>query len=146
MAKTDKDKRICIMRREGNRLSPVTSFDAEMLGEFAQGQDIEITLKQRRSNPQLRAYWAWLADVVAATDCSPSAEHLHETLKLEMGYVTRIRRFDGSTQAWPDSIALSKMDGPEFTGFWRRAERLIAETFGFTKSEMADATQAGMAA
>jgi hypothetical protein len=137
MAKTDREKRICIMRREGNRLAPVTQFDAEMLAEFANGKDIEVTFKQRRSNDQLRAYWKWLAEVVSATECAPSAEHLHETLKLEMGYVTRIRRFDGTTQIWPDSTALSKMEGPEFTGFFRRAERLIAETFGFSKEDMA---------
>ena len=139
MAKPDREKRICIMRRAGNRLEPSTQFDAEMLNEFEVGKDIEVTFRQRRSNDQLRAYWAWLGDVVAATECAPSAEHLHETLKLEMGYVTRIKRFDGTTQVWPDSVALAKMDGKEFTGFFRRAERMIAEVYGFSKDDMARA-------
>lgn len=135
-SKTDREKRVCLMRREGMRLAPVSQFDADMLAELSSGADVEVSFKQRRSAPQLRAYWVWLAEVVKATECAPNAEHLHETLKLATGYVTRVRRLDGTTIEIPDSVAFSRMEGAEFTGYFRRAERLVAEHFGFTKEQM----------
>lgn len=133
--KTDREKRICLMRRKGSALWPVSQADEEILQELSNG-DIEVTFKNRRSNEQLRAYWVYLAEVVAATEAYPTAEKLHEALKFAMGYVTTIILFDGTVQTIADSVALSKMDGAEFTGFYRRAERLIAERFGFDAKAM----------
>ena len=39
MAKPDREKRICIMRRDGNRLAPVTAWNAEIVAEFAYAKD-----------------------------------------------------------------------------------------------------------
>ena len=135
MAKTDREKRICLMRRKGSALFPVSQADDEILQELGEG-DVEVTFKQRRSLPQLRKYWAMLSDVVAATDSYPTAEHLHEILKYEMGYVKPIRRLNGETVLMPDSVAFSRMGPIEFRGFMDRAIRLIGETHGIDCTQL----------
>jgi hypothetical protein len=130
MAQTDREKCIMLMRKKGNGLFPSSPIDAEMLDAIEAGKDVEVTLKQRRSLPQLRAYWAWLGEVVAATEAYPSAEHMHEALKFSMGYTTQIKTLAGHVVTVPDSIAFSKMDAVEFNGFFKRAVRLVAEALG----------------
>ena len=130
MAKTDREKRICLMRRKGSALLPVSQADDEIISELGEG-DVEVTFKQRRSLPQLRKYWAMLSDVVAATEAYPTAEHMHEALKMSMGYVTQIKTLQGAPFIVPDSVAFSRMGPGEFRGFFDRAVRLISETYGF---------------
>lgn len=129
MAKTDREKRICLMRRKGSALFPVSQADDEILQELGEG-DVEVIFKQRRSLPQLRKYWAMLSDVVAATDSYPTAEHLHEALKLATGYTATITTLQGQVIVVPDSVAFSRMGPGEFKGFFDRAVRLISETYG----------------
>lgn len=133
--KLDRDTRICIVRRNGLSLVPVSPSDADMIMELTSTTDIEVTFTNRRSLPQLRSYWAFLQEVIDATECYPTAEKLHDELKMEMGYTTTGKRFDGTIHTYPDSVALSKMDAVEFTGFYRRAERLIAQVFGYAREE-----------
>lgn len=128
--KTDREKRICLMRCTGHALYPVSQQDDEILMELSKTQDIEVSFKQRRSNPQLRRYWVMLADVVKATECYPTAERLHEALKFDMGYVTPQRTMRGVLMYAPDSVAFSRMGADEFKGFFDRAVRLISETYG----------------
>lgn len=128
--KTDRERATVIMRKEKGRLAPASAFDAEILDALADGVDVEVTLKQRRSLPQMRAYWAMLADVVAATDAYPSAEHMHDALKYAMGYTQQITLPDGRKVFIPDSVAFGRMGAAEFKGFFDRATRFIAETYG----------------
>lgn len=128
--KSDRDKAIIMMRRKGSGLFPVSSFDDEALQQLDAGKDVEVSFKQRRSLPQLRRYWAMLGDVVAATDAYPNAERLHEALKFSMGYTAQIKTLAGQTIIIPDSVAFSRMGADEFRGFFDRAVRLIAETYG----------------
>jgi hypothetical protein len=135
MTKPDQDKRICLMRRHGSHLVPCTAFDAEMVEELGNG-DIEVSFRNRRSNEQLRAYWAYLGDVVAATECYPNSERLHDALKWAMGYTSQMILLNGEIVTVVDSVALSRMTAIEFTEFFRHAQRLIAERFGFSKEEI----------
>lgn len=139
MAKTDRERAPIIMRRKGNHLEPASQFDAEMVAELAFDRDIEVSIKQRRSLPQMRAYWAMLANVVEATECYPTAERLHEAIKIDCGYCTQFKTLRGAPVLQADSIAFSRMDGVEFSGFFKRAERLIAETYGIDPKELGKA-------
>lgn len=128
--KRDIERAPIIVRRTQSGLSPVSAFEAELLDRYAIGAELEISVKQRRSLPQLKTYWKMLSYVNTATDVYPSAEHLHEALKLHMGYVTPLLRLDGKQEYIPDSTAFSAMDGAEFKVFMDRAVKTLAERFG----------------
>lgn len=129
--KSDVDRSPILMHRVRGGLSPVTSYDAERLDGYALGTDLEISIKQRRSLPQLRLYWVTLQGVVDATGDYPSAEALHEALKLALGCVRLMKRWDGEILTVPDSTAFAAMDGEQFKKFFDAAMAAIAERYGF---------------
>lgn len=90
---------------------------------------VEITVKKRRSSQQNRRYWAILRAVVDATECLPSAAHLHDAIKVDLGYTTPVYRMDGSVFFVPNSCAFDRMDQDEFNHFKDRAMALIAMYF-----------------
>jgi hypothetical protein len=124
-------KRPIYMRRVGSTLQCVSAMDQELLTSYGEGVDLEVNISRKRSLPQLRLYWSILGKVVEATDAYPTAEHLHDAIKLELGYVRPIRKIDGSLRFLPDSVALHEMEQPDFQVYFDRAMQLIAQTFGF---------------
>ena len=137
--KTDRERMPIILRRSHSGLTPVSRIDADMLDEYALGSDVEVTIKKRRSLPQLRLYWAMLGNVVAATEDHPSADHLHDAIKDKLGYKTPMRRLDGSIAFIPDSVALTRMDGVQFKAFFDAAVKLLAETYGIDPLALSEA-------
>lgn len=129
--KPDREKAPLVLRRTERGLEPRSRLAADLLAQYAIGSDVEISVKKRRSHPQLRLYWVMLQKVVEATDAFPSAEHLHEALKVHLGFVTPMVSLSGKTFYVPDSAAMSKMDAAEFRRFFDKAAQLIAERFGF---------------
>lgn len=134
MSQTDREKRICIMRAAGSALLPVSQADAEIIGSLGPG-DVEVRFAKRRSNPQLRLYWQMLNKIVEATDDYPTSEHLHQAVKMHLGYTTPVKTFDGETVHIADSVAFSKMDGFEFKQFFDRAVALLASAYGIDPLE-----------
>jgi hypothetical protein len=134
---TDREKRICIMRRSGTALLPVSQADEEIINDLGPG-DVEVKFAKRRSNPQLRLYWQMLKRAVDATDAYPNSERLHEAIKMHLGYTVPIKTFDGGVVHIADSVAFSKMDGAEFKGFMDRAVALLASSFGFDPLDFYD--------
>lgn len=129
MSQTDREKRICIMRRAGTSLVPASPADEEIIQGLGFG-DVEVKFAKRRSNPQLRLYWQMLNKIVEATDDYPTSEHLHQAVKMHLGYTTPVKTFDGVTVHVADSVAFSKMDGFEFKQFFDRAVALLASAYG----------------
>lgn len=135
MAKSDQEKRICLMRCTGKALYPVSQQDEEILMELSRTKDVEITFKYRRIPEKLRLYWWFLGYVNEATDAYPNTVKLHDAIKRHLGYVTVERKLNGDEVEVVDSIAMSAMDEHEFGEFFKRAERLIAEHFGIILPE-----------
>lgn len=137
-----KDKRPIRAVRSGSALWPAGQADFAAFAAIKEGEPVEITIKQRRSLPQLQAYWAMLSRVVEATEIHPSAEHLHEAIKMALGYITPVvalpgpRTAGGSIIYVPDSVAFNKMTAPEFREYFKKAEKLIAETLGIDPSSL----------
>lgn len=129
--KSDAERAPLFMRRQGMSLVPTGAFPAARLEQYADGSIVEVTLKRRRSNPQNALYWATLAKVVTATDAYPTAEALHEALKMDLGYTVPIKTLDGKIFYLPDSTAFAKMDQAGFKRFFDQAMLRLAETFGF---------------
>ena len=128
--KTDKERAPIMMRRTKAALVPVGAFDDELLDEIAEGAVVEVSIKRRRSNPQNALYWTTLARVVAATDSYPSAEHLHDALKIALGYTMPIKTLAGGMIYVPDSTAFGKMDAAQFRVFFDRAIELLNQLTG----------------
>ncbi len=96
-----------ILRRERGRpgLHPVTAHDDEALSAIPFGKDFTATLRQKRSLPQSRFYWALLGRVVANHPFYRRAEALHLFLKTRLGYVESIEFHDGTMHTRVSSTA-----------------------------------------
>lgn len=129
--KTDREKIPLILRRTERGLEPRSQLARDALAQYALHSDVEITVRKRRSLPQLRLYWAMLQNVVEATGAWPTAEHLHDALKMDLGYTTPVKGMDGKLLMIPDSAAMSKMDSAQFRAFFDAAAARLAEICGF---------------
>lgn len=126
------EKPIYAFIRQGNALLPELEMDSRALEGIPNGQRVRVEIKEFRSAPRLRAYWAMLHEVVAATECAPSAERLHEAMKLELGIVDLVK-VGTMTVAIPGSIAFDKMDEPEMVEWFQIAEKFLAEKYGYER-------------
>lgn len=126
-----KERAVFAFIRKGNGLFPEMDFDLRALDGVANGQRVRVEIKEWRNLDRLRAYWSLLHEAVAATGMALSAEKLHEVIKLETGLVDLIRLPKGMTVAIPASVAIDKMDEPEFIAFFQSAEEWLARVYGF---------------
>lgn len=132
------DKPVYAFVRKGNALYPAMEMDAHALDGVAQGQSVRIEVKEWRNVSRLRAYWAMLHDVVAATGANRlTAERLHEVLKLHNGCVDVVMLPNGQPVAIPSSIALDKMSEPEFVAFFQKAEEWLGQVYGYVSERKA---------
>lgn len=129
--KTDRERIPLVLRRTERGLEPRSRQARDILDGYALHSDVEVTIRKRRSLPQLRLYWAMLNNVVEATGAYPDAEHLHEAVKMELGMTSPMRLMTGEVVWVPDSVALSKMDSAQFQRFFDQAAELLARTYGF---------------
>ena len=129
--KADREKIPLVLRRTERGLEPRSRLAADALAQYALHSDVEVTVKKKRSLPQLRLYWAMLQTVVEATGAYPDAEHLHDAIKVELGYTAPMRLLSGEVVWIPDSVAIARMDSAQFKAFFASAAELLARTYGF---------------
>lgn len=130
--KPDRDRMPLFCKVNPLGLSPSSRFDAELLDEYPKGTEVEVYIKRKRSLPQMRLYWKLLHEVIATTGAKyPSAEHLHDGLKLALGYTSEVINAEtGEVHVIPDSVAFSRMDQRQFQEFFQRAQELLARLTG----------------
>jgi hypothetical protein len=129
--KQDRERIPLVLRRTERGLEPRSRQAADLLAQYAVHSDVEVTVRKRRSLPQLRLYWAMLQSVVEATGAWPTAEHLHDALKLDLGFTTPVKTLDGTLVLIPDSAAMGRMDSAQFRAFFDAAAARLAEVCGF---------------
>lgn len=132
-----KEKPVYGFVRKGNALVPASSYDLAALDGIAQGEMVHADFKQFRNNRRLRAYFAMLREVIDACGLIYSSEKLHEIIKLENGVVDVIRLPDGLKIQLPGSISFDKMSEADFQSFFKKAEKWLAETYGYVRQEVA---------
>lgn len=121
-----------IVKKTARGLSPSHSRDAELIMADPAGTEYDLIKRTRRSNQQLRLYWAMLDRVVKATGCCPTAEHLSDEIKLTLGYRRMLADLrTGKVTESVDSIALDRMSHEDFMQFFEAAQQLLAEKCGF---------------
>ncbi|MGU3399265.1 hypothetical protein ACLBWS_05900 [Brucellaceae bacterium D45D] len=132
-----KEKPVYGFVRKGNSLIPAMGYDMAALEGVAQGELVNVEIKQFRNNARLRAYFAMLREVINACGLAYSSEKLHELLKLQNGVIEPVTLPSGLTVALPGSISFEKMSEADFQSFFKKAEKWLAETYGYVREEVA---------
>ena len=121
-----------IVKKTARGLSPVMHADADELVSLPMGTEFDLIPRTKRSHRQLRLYWGALHEVVRATGLWPTAEHLHDDLKLICGYSRKAVNWDtGEVSTIPDSTAFNAMRADEFRVYFDTAMKKLAEHVGY---------------
>ena len=119
------------------RLLPEDSTTFDALAKCRHGSVLQAdSLRKPRSLPRHRFYWKALSEIVAATECAPTAEHLHAALKIGTGYAMPVKLQDGTLVWVPDSTSFEAMDDAEFAKFMDAATKWTAENLGISLSDI----------
>jgi hypothetical protein len=130
MAKA-KDAPRPILRLRSGRLEAVTASDAELIGQYPQGQEFDLVPRSKRSAPHNSKYWAELGQIVAATGAWPSAEKMHDWVKIRLGYVSPVLGPKGQIVGLTaNSTAFHAMKQDEFNRFYEQFAALVAADLG----------------
>lgn len=126
-----KDKPPYKFIRQGNSLVPDMEYDLGALDGVKQWQAVRVDVLQWRNADRLRAYWATLNDCVEATGCAPHKEALDAYVRIKAGHCDYVRLSNGMLQAVPRPINTTDCNEPEMIAFFKAAEMILAEEFGF---------------
>lgn len=119
------------MRRTPAGLAPSHAIDAEALDAYSFGAEVEVTIRQRRSPPHHRFFFATLGRLVAsgAVPFETTDEFL-SALKMACG-ITELRKgVGGVPYIVPGSISFAAKDEPAFKAFREKAFDLIRRHYG----------------
>jgi hypothetical protein len=98
---------------------------------------VQVEVRKRRSTIMNGMYWAQLGQIIASGATRyPTAEHLHDAIKMELGYVAPIYRMDGSVEIVPDSTAFDRMDQAAFNAFYTAAMEMVQIHLGIDVSQI----------
>jgi hypothetical protein len=109
------------LRSDGEKLWPRSRFDGALLAKFRRDVPLEAQLKERRSLPRHRLYFAVLQAVVDATGKWSNVEIMHEAVKMHLGYFEMVADLHGELRARPKSTSFAKMDEAEFREYFSAA-------------------------
>lgn len=120
-----------MMRRYRYGLECVAAIDSEELDRITIGATVEVTIRQRRSNPHHRFFFACLGKLVASGAVPFSTvDELVDALKMACG-ITELRRgIGGAPYIRAGSISYAAKDEPAFKEFRQKAFALIAQHYG----------------
>lgn len=132
MSQKSRDRIQILVRKEADgRLSPIAPIDVETIDNYPPGTEFEIRAVTRRSLPQLKLYWAVLADVVRRTGKWPTPEHLSDALKQACGYLTVNYDLAGRPYTTTDSIAFDAMNQAEFQVYFNQSTAELSRAVGY---------------
>ena len=123
------------VRRNGDKLVPITEWDRERLLDVPEGKDLSIKLSRARSTKQHRLFWSLMQIVVDNHPYYLRPEQLVEWLKLRLGYVEEIMFHNGEMMTKLSSISFSSMGQIEFQEFFNKALYVIATEVSQTSEE-----------
>lgn len=117
-----------IVRCERGKLVPATSYDAELLEGYKEGEEFvcRLTLPKGRSK-LMSKYYAILERLIENTEASerwPTKEALTNHLLARLGYVKHFET--NGNRVIMEPIRLSEMSATDFKGFYEAAMAIIA--------------------
>lgn len=119
---SDKPTIICTVTPEG--LAPSSAYDAEVLGRYAIGCEVEVSIFQPRNQKQSRFFWVILGKVVDNQDVFPNAEALATALKIRIGHFETLKLIGDAVIPIPKSMR--SMDQQQFSEFMEQSFHIIA--------------------
>lgn len=133
-----------LMARRGAFLVPLAPLDSEQLERYPAGAALKVKITQPRNIGRHRLYWAALQLVRDNMADAPPLDHLHEAVKVRLGYVKTIRFRNGEVVQIPDSIAFDKMTEAEHREFFDRFADFVRTTLipGMNKAAFTAEAQA----
>lgn len=134
MAKKSSEATPVYVVRLGEKLVGELEMDREMIRAFPEGERMRVEVRTGRIPSKLRFYWAFLREVVKASECAPHEKALHQMIKLRTGFTDDII-MGGYIIKVPASIAFENMDETTFGVFLEGAIRFIASEFGITPEQ-----------
>ena len=116
---------------------PYDRLSEQEIACLSRGTICKLAPFKGRSNPQLGWYWVVLAEAVEATGKWPTAKHLHDDLKLTLGYVRKAVNLNtGEIHLVPDSIAFDRMCDADFKFYLKQVEWVFSEKLGIDIKEV----------
>lgn len=114
------------------RLVPDSAYDEELLSAYTNGSYFMVRPEPKRSGKLHRTYWKALTMACEATGMWPTADHAHEDLMWELGYITvQVSKFTGRPRIVRDSIAYDNMPTDrQFKPYFDAAMAMLAEKTG----------------
>lgn len=124
------------MQRRGQRLECTSPVWADLLDEFPQGVDLNVSITRARSVRQNGTYWGALAWIIVngperISKTWLSKDELSDALQLEVGFVRQIKLANGLTYAVPRSKNFEECDQAKFNAYFDAAQRKLAEWCGY---------------
>lgn len=119
--------------RQGNALVPADIAAVEWMATIPQKREVLVEIRRPRSPLFHRWFFVLLKLTIDATGSRaiwPTEENLLNALKLEVGHVEDVVRFDGTIERRAKSIAFASMTHDEFARFVRRCCWVIFDHFG----------------
>ncbi len=134
MSKKSSENAPVYVVRLGDKLVGEMEMDREIIRAFPEGERMRVEVRTGRVPSKLRFYWAFLREVIKATECAPHDKALHQMIKLRTGFTDDII-MGGYVIKVPASISFENMDEPTFGVFLEGAIRFIASEFGITPEQ-----------
>lgn len=122
-------KRPFLFHVDGVFLRPFDVDTETRLEQFGQGQLVRcVNLTKPRTLPFQGYYWATLTQIVEATECAATADHLHDFLVKACNYTSLICDATGKPiDMVRDSTAFDAMDELAFETYVMAAQKVLAE-------------------
>lgn len=119
-------------------LFPTSKYDYDEYKKIKTGSIFDYKYKVPRNKKHNDKYWCILQKII---DCYPieytNAESLHIAIKYELGYVVKIKRFNGEEITIPDSCNFQRMkDQKIFDAFYNSALDLLSKTYKIKREEL----------
>ena len=118
------------------KLEAASIHDFELMNELKVGSEVSASITKKRSSRENSFYWASLRQIINAGANFPTTKHLHDAIKLELGYIEKRKNINGGEYFIPDSTSFDKMDEIEFNSFMKKADELLIKHFGFGFDEL----------
>ena len=122
---------IRMFRTRTGGLAPLDQIDRERIEALAWGQPIDVTVKQKRTLPPHRHFFATLHTIVqSGATPFPTVDALLDALKVSLGVCELRKSLDGRTFYVPGSISFAAKDQAAFLKFREDCFRLLSEHYG----------------
>lgn len=123
--------------RYGESLRPSDPESGAQLGKLPFGKSLKVEVIRPRNARRHRLFWLMCERIGAAI--GTNAQVISDLLKIETGHYTLVRSARYGDLRIPNSIAFSSMDETAFRDFFDACVVAVAENWGHSKPEVAQA-------